>query len=434
MQRLRLVVKEWLRRITESIAFYPTLIALGFIVLALLLIWAEYEPWLMEVKQRIDVVLVESVEDGRLILGTLVASTISLMVFSFSMVMVVLNQASANLSPRLLPGLITVKDNQIVLGVYLGTICFCLMLILNIHPTADEARVPGFGIFVGLCFGLCCLGLFAYFIHSISQAIQVDHILDRLLQETLLRIQKNHSDGEMPEPQVENWFTLKTPHAGYLKWIQREDLMNLCCRHDMQLQMVEPIGFFYVTNTPYVRASRSVDGDLADEIHQCFLFYPQERLGDYYSFGFKQISEIAVKALSPGINDPATAIKSIDMLVMLFIEKCAKDEVSVLFDKTSSARIFLQPARLDDLLQKNITPIREYAKQDPIVMRHLLNGLCRVWSTLERKEHRNTLRRHIIAVRDSCDSALKNALDRTSINEGLSEFNRLANEQAVALI
>lgn len=125
----------------------------------------------MKFKGLIAVVLVDSVEDGRLILGTLVASTISLMVFSFSMVMVVLNQASSNLSPRLLPGLITVKDNQVVLGFYLGTVCYCLMLILNIHPNAETARIPAFGILIGMCLGLSCLGFFTYFIHWISQAI-----------------------------------------------------------------------------------------------------------------------------------------------------------------------------------------------------------------------------------------------------------------------
>lgn len=431
MQSLRLAVKQWSRRITGSIAFYPTIIALAFIVLALFLIWAEYQPWLMEIKDNLDVVIVGSVEDGRLVLGTLVASTISLMVFSFSMVMVVLNQASSSLSPRLLPGLITAKDNQVVMGFYLGTICLCLMLILNIHPDADEARIPGFGIFIGLCFGIACLGFFAYFIHSISQAIQVDQILDRLLQQTLARLRKNLCREQQPQPSAENWITLKTPRAGYLKWIQDGDLLRLCCEHDMELRMVEPIGYFYVADAPYLLVSKELDDELIDEIYQCFDFYPQERLGDHYSFGFKQISEIAVKSLSPGINDPATAIKAIDMLVMLFIEKCSGEDVRVLYDKQGKPRIFLQPNGMDELLQQNVTPIREYAKRDSIVMRHLLSGLCKVWR-FQTNQTRETLLRHIIAVRDACDEALTISLDRASINDEINAFNQYTNEKTLA--
>lgn len=434
MKRLRLVVKQRLRRITDSIAFYPALIALGFILLALLLIWVEYQTWLMDLKEHMDVLLVESVEDGRLVLGTLIASTISLMVFSFSMVMVVLNQASANLSPRLLPGLITAKDNQVVLGFYLGTICFCLMLILNIHPDSDEARIPGFGILIGLCLGLSCLALFVYFIHSISQAIQVDHILDRLLQQTLAKLRKNLCKAEMQQPEVDNWHALNAPQAGYLKWVQKDDLLRLCATHDFQLQMVERIGYFYLANEPYLRVSRELDGLLEKEVYECFLFYPQEQLADHFSFGFKQISEIAVKSLSPGINDPATAIKAIDMLVMLFIEKCSGVEMCVHSDNKNVPRLFLQPALLEDLLQHNITPIRAYAKQDPIVMRHLVNGLCKIYYAQKREEESQILMRHLIAVRDGCDSSLENALDRQSINTELQEFNRRVPEQMVALL
>lgn len=434
VQRLRLALKQWLRRITGSIAFYPAIIALAFIVLALFLIWAEYQPWLMDLKERMDVVIVESVEDGRLVLGTLVASTISLMVFSFSMVMVVLSQASSNLSPRLLPGLITAKDNQVVMGFYLGTICFCLMLILNIHPEADERRIPGFGIFVGLCFGLACLALFAYFIHSISQAIQVDQILDRLLQRTLVKLKKSHGAKAAAEPDTQDWSLLNTPCAGYLKWIQEDELLRLCCEHDLQLKMLEPIGYFYVVNSPYVRVNKALDEALAKKFHDCFLFYPQERLGDHYSFGFKQISEIAVKSLSPGINDPATAIKAIDMLVMLFIEKCSSEELCTLNDKKGAPRIFLKAFPVDELLQQNITPIREYAKQDPIVMRHLLNGMHKIHLALADPEKLRVLIKHMTAVRDSCDQGLVNPLDRASVNDEIKAFNQHNNEETLTLL
>ena len=109
------------QRIIHSLAFYPTLIAIGFFLLCLLTMAIEYQPWMMALKGYFDLGLVRNADNARLILGTLVAGILSLMVFSFSMVMVVLNQAGSNLSPRVIPGLITKRSHQVVLGFYLGT-------------------------------------------------------------------------------------------------------------------------------------------------------------------------------------------------------------------------------------------------------------------------------------------------------------------------
>ena len=104
VSRFSNIVFRVYQRILHSLAFYPTLIALGFSSCAWLSMSIEYQPWLMALKPQVDVGLVRNADNARLILGTLVAGILSLMVFSFSMVMVVLNNAAAALSPRVIPG------------------------------------------------------------------------------------------------------------------------------------------------------------------------------------------------------------------------------------------------------------------------------------------------------------------------------------------
>src|SRR5690606_5174706 len=130
-------IRELYFKITNSIAFYPSLIALVFLVFAIAMMWAEYTKPLMDLKEQIDFLLVADKETAKAVLTTLVASLISLTVFSFSMVMVVLNTASANLSPRVLPGLVSKKAHQIVLGFYLGSIIYCLILIINVQKNEE---------------------------------------------------------------------------------------------------------------------------------------------------------------------------------------------------------------------------------------------------------------------------------------------------------
>ena len=115
------------REMISSIGFYPSMLSVLFLLFALLTTAIEYAAITMEVKQFFAVLLVDSEENARTILSTLAGSIISLTVFSFSMVMVVLNSASASLSPRVLPGLITRKSHQLVLGFYLGSIIYTII-------------------------------------------------------------------------------------------------------------------------------------------------------------------------------------------------------------------------------------------------------------------------------------------------------------------
>lgn len=375
MQKKLVLTHLIVRRITSSIAFYPAIISASLSLFAIFFLWVEYQPWLMEIKPSLKFFLVKSIDDSRLLLGTLVAAVISLMVFSFSMVMIVLNQASNNLSPRIVPGLVTSIENQIVLGVYLGTICYCLLLILNIYPSTDPVRIPSVGVFVGLLLGLICLCLFTYFIHKISLSIQVDNIVTDLYRQTKRQVKRCVGEPETELPEREYPHTLHSVASGYLKWIDKSTLLKICIKHNLHLKVNAHIGAFLVKQSDYIKLDEPVDEEVEQSIHQCFLFYAEEKLDDHFSFGFKQISEIAVKALSPALNDPSTAIKCIDILTDLFIEKCQYAEETQLVDEQKEVRVVLIPIDTELLMRWAIEPIVWHGRNDPIVLTHLLNNL-----------------------------------------------------------
>ena len=117
--------------------------------------------------------LIKSWDVASSILTTMIGALISLMVFSFSMVMVLLNNAASNYSPRILPGLIADRFHQFVLGIYLGTIIYCIILVINMTPSRPDIPLPGFSVLFGIAMGISCLLLFVLFIHSISESVQV---------------------------------------------------------------------------------------------------------------------------------------------------------------------------------------------------------------------------------------------------------------------
>ncbi|HBZ38677.1 MAG TPA: DUF2254 domain-containing protein, partial [Balneola sp.] len=277
------LLSKYYQRIVNSIAFYPTIIALAFMVFSIFVMRIEFNDLVIELKSNIERVLVHDSNNARLILGTIVGSLISLMVFSFSMVMIVLNRATSTLSPRVIPGLISDKFHQVVLGFYLGSIIYSLILIVNIDAPGVEFSVPSLGIFVSMILAIVCMGLFVYFIHSISQKIQVDFILNDIYKLTKKELEGvDHSNAKKELPNTSDWITCLAKDSGYLKKIDGPGLTEFCKKHDFRLNVKVSIGSFVVKEYPFIEISKELDEDVIDQLSSYFTLYTEERVSDHY--------------------------------------------------------------------------------------------------------------------------------------------------------
>ncbi|WP_339488140.1 DUF2254 domain-containing protein [Pseudomonas sp. EL_65y_Pfl2_R95] len=425
------------QRAIHSLAFYPTLIALGFVFACLVNISIEYQPWLMSIKETFDVGLVRNADNARLILGTLVGGLVSLMVFSFSMVMVVLNNAAAVLSPRVLPGLVSSKSHQKTLGFYLGTIIYALLLITTIELNGSD-KVPSLGVLITLGLGIACLALFVYFIRSISQSIQVEYILSNLYHVTrdvlASRISKMAAQSPAPKwPADHKWQQTLSERSGYFKEINFAMTNELLSEHDLTMTIQVHRGFFVMEGHPLFRLNRKVDDAIINKLLDCFDFFIEEYPSTHYLFGCKQISEIAVKALSPGINDPGTAIKSIDMLSVLFSQRLNLPDFDFSELEDEPPRLFLNELPLDQLLQQIIGPIRTYGAADPSVLVSLLQAFKNLLHQNPKPEHKAQLLRHACSVLESADEHLSTPRDREEINDFIERINSAGKQDLPAL-
>ncbi len=412
-------------RVTGSIAFYPTLIAVGLASLCVVTIVLEM-TWLQPYKEDLDLGLVKNADNARLILGTLVAGIISLMVFSFSMVMVVLNSAASSLSPRVIPGLISSRSHQVVLGVYLGTIINSLMLISTIQE-GDDINVPSLGIFLALGLAVICLCLFVYFIRSISLSIQVDFILNRVYKQTLAQLRTRRrqlQDSHGPAwPDDAQWSVVRARRSGYFKALNVTAAHDVLDEHDARMTVQVHYGFFVMPGHPLMRIDRELDDDCTNRLLDCFDFYVEEYAHRHFFFGFKQIVEIAVRALSPGINDPGTAIKAIDMLSVLLAERMEMPDHEVAHAQ-DRPRIFIRELNLHQLLQMTFGPQRRYGAEDLQVLQALLQACKNLLYAAKDADTERVLLRHAQAVVDQAAISLSGALDRQAMVEAVRSLNQ----------
>lgn len=413
-------------RILNSIAFYPTVVAVSGLVLFYVATLLEYSDASNHIKENFSYLFITNREEARLVLGTLVGSIISLMVFSFSMVMVVLNRASANLTPRVLPGLISNRSHQFVLGYYIGTIMYCLLIIVNFQDDG-EFHIPSMGILVAMASGIMCLCLFIYFIHSIASSIQVSFILQQVysrsrhcMEHGLEKIDEYEGEIDLDE----QWTALECPCSGYLNNVDKEPLAKYLKTKGLKLKVNKPVGEFIYDKCSLIEINaEKIDDTTLEDIWSYFHIVKVDMLDEHYTLGFKHITEIAVKSLSPGINDPGTAEKSLDYLTLLYQQRFGLVENPFIKDDKGEVRLIISPTDVKALFYSTFIPIREYGKRDVMVLLKVLvameNILLSVGSS---SEYRQLVKEFIESLKVSADENIVNPLDKSLFDEKLSSL------------
>lgn len=364
--------------IRGSIGTYPALIAFGLMVLAILFLRVETPELTRYLKEKVGLLIIDNADTARSLLSTLIGGVISLMVFSFSMVMILLNQASTNYSPRLLPGLISNKRHQFVLGFYIGTILFNILCLINVLPGDDPFQIPAFTVLVGILLGPVCLVFFVFFIHSISQAIQINNILERLYRETAHALQdlrkkmQQHPTAAAPLQDLSGWHAVQMPEYGRLVNVSEGDLVELAREKDAVFRIGHPRGLALMEGEPVLYADRPLDKETEKLVLDCLHFGNQEIISENFLFGFKQLTEIVLRAMSPGINDPGTAMDAIDFLTELLSRRMQFGDELCLCDQEKRPRLYLNVVAFQDLVYYCFSAIRTYVAHDPVLVQKML--------------------------------------------------------------
>ncbi len=368
---------DFFNTVESKIAFYPTLLATFGFLFALLMMYLERHGISRKVIEIMPSLMVEDGATALTVLSACLGGLISLMVFSFSMVMLLLSQASNNYSPRLLPGLISDKRHQLILGIFLATILYVIFTLFTIQPSEEKYTLPGVSVLIGIIFTITCLVAFIYFIHNISQSIQINNILEKIFADAskrlkyLVETEEDKEDGEISFPTTDNWHAYKFGHCGYFQNISTENILDICEKNNVRIYIVIPKGLFILSNAIFFKSEKELDEETVDAIISNISFARGELIEDNYILAFKQITEIAVKAMSPGINDPGTAINAVDYLTELFSIRMQKDDNSI-YSKNSKELVRIATISFKELIYNIMASLRTYCNHDPVMVQKLI--------------------------------------------------------------
>lgn len=358
----------------SKIAFYPTVLALFGIFFAFFLMYLEDLGISKYLLDKAPILVVDNGTTAMTLLSAFISGLISVIVFSFSMVMLLLSQASSNYSPRLLPGLISDKKHQIILGIYLSTILYNIFILFSIQPTGDKYQIPGFSVLVGIVGTVICIYAFIFFIHNISQSIQISNILKMIYTKSKKRLEEV-IEKEGPHlatfPDSDDWYEYQSEKSGYLQNISYTNMIDFSIENNTQLHILPFKGNFILNGIPMFKSKIKLEKEQVDQILNNINYAREELVEDNYVLGFKQLTEIILKAMSPGINDPGTAINAIDYLTELFALRMQKKDINII-RRDEIPYIKVITIDFKDLLYQVMVALRTYCKHDVTLNQKLL--------------------------------------------------------------
>jgi uncharacterized membrane protein len=322
---------------------------------------------------------------AQVILGGIAASIMTVVSIVFAILLMTLTLASMQFSPRIIVSFSRDRVTQWTLGIFLGTFSYC-MAALPAARSMPRPFAPVVTVLGAMLLALACVAWLLFFIHHISQAISANHIVDRIALETEAVI-----DDLMPWPRMPDrlgshdprpgftWETTVLSNAsGYIRFIDARRLIKLAREYHVKIDVLRRVGHFVPAGVPLMKLSK---GDRmppggSDELMGTFDIGPTRTLQQDIEFGVLQIVDIALKAISPAVNDPTTAIGCVDQLSRILIRFAAREAPEgILYNPPGVFRVHISWIDFERLLDSAFEQIRVYARSDVAVSLRILRGL-----------------------------------------------------------
>ena len=415
----------------SSIAFYPSIIAVFFILLAFIILSVEQTQDGLYFKEIIKPVLVNNTDTARTILSTLISGIISLTVFSFTMVMLVLNQASSNYSPRLLPGLISNKKHQIVLGTYIGSFLYCILILISVREYEDPQFFFGLSITLAVLLGILCMVAFIYFIHTISQSIQIQNITETVYQravadiDKIVQLQEQASHTHFVRSDTSDWQPIYANRSGYYQGFDYTNFSKKSLILDTEIEIIPHSNQYVYEGQIIIRSKKSVTPDEQLRLQNALSFTSFAHDGKGFYSEMIKLMEIAVKAMSPGINDPGTALNAVQYSYKLIHKRLQLTDhyVHTIDHDDQHLRVYTHLVPLSALLQTIFQPIRQYAKNDVSLMNRMITSVYQLYTSAPgTADSKELFIQEINALKYDIFRHIKNEHDRELVFRDVPEF------------
>jgi uncharacterized membrane protein len=410
-KEMKTKIRAWLESVRASFWFKPSFMALLAVALSFLTVALDRtltQEWLSEVAW----IYSGGAEGASAVLQTISSSMITIAGVVFSLTLVALSLASSQFGSRLLRNFMRDGTNQLLLGTFIATFLYCLLVLRTIRRGDEGVFVPHLSVTLGLVFALASLWMLIFFIHHVAVSIQAEEVITRVgidLDQVMDRMYPASSDmnstailpaaaaAVAPYDFDNDSVMIAAEHDGYVQLIDVERLVELAAAENAAFRLALRPGHYTVKGGCLAKVSPAdcMSPALAAQIQQVFVIGNQRSAVQDVEFGILQLVEIGVRALSPGINDPFTAIACVDRLGSALSRLARRTLPSAChLDGRGKVRVIAEFTDYRGFVDAAFNQLRQYSRSNLDVTLRLLETIAAIAAFVEREADRATLRRH----------------------------------------
>lgn len=430
--------------VRDSLWFLPGVLTLGAVLLAVITIQIDVADPLPNAPM--GVWLFSGTASGaRGVLTAIASGFITVTGVVFSITIVAIQLASTQFTPRILRNFTADRANQLVLGIFIATFTYALLVLRVVRGKEDgvtpediergaaaadgmEAFVPHLSVTVAVVLAVVGIGFLIYFIDHAARSVQASVIIDRVTRDALHTLDRRLPEevGEAGEEAVEDALpraqgsVITSRRSGYVQGVDVERLLDLLHADSMTIRMEPTIGTYVLPGGPLATvwpagtASREA---IEETVQGAFVLGPERTNHLDIELGIIELTDIAVKALSPGINDPTTAILCLDRLAEILLAAGRREPPSRVRRAAGSGGTLILPrVEFETLVDAALDEIRHYGVDNPRFAATFLDRMGDLGSLLPH-HRRPPVARHAAALLRSARRVIADDSDLRRVEE-----------------
>ena len=430
-------LKQLWNNLRSSFWFVPSLILAVSIALAMGLVQAHSianSQWLA----RWPYLFGGSAKGSREILSTIAGSMMTVVGVTFSMTLVALVLASSQYTSRILRNFMGDRVTQVVLGVLSGIFAYCLIVLRTIRSGNEGGFVPSLAVFFAMILAMSGIGFLIFFIHHIAASIQASSIIAEVADETITAVDLlfpdkiEHEPMDSQEYQTElplaglNWQAVPARRNGYIQSVDNLALLSLARKHKTVVRMEIGVGHFVVQNETL--ASLTLEGPLEKDIiaalQAVYNIAPHRTVYQDCAFGIRQIVDMALRALSPGINDTTTAVMCLNYLTAILARLASREIPSSHRYEDGELRIIAIGPTFASLVAESFDQIRGSANGNIAIMIQMLDSIQTIASLTASPGRRKVLLEQSQWITELAERTIESPHDKTRFDNRLARARK----------
>lgn len=384
-------------RITNAFWVIPCLVALGIVSSLVLTINLEIPEQYRWMEKLIS--FKTNPEGARTILGSIATASMTVVGVLFSITIVVLQQASSQYTPRVVQNFVRSLTSQVVLGFFIGTFVYCLLLLTNIQPkpgAASEFSVPQISLGFSIVLALTCMLLLIAYIQHITKSIQSTEIVSSITRETIRTLKNMISDRkesgledqDSEDYQLDFEYVILSSDHGYFQKLDWKALSKLHTEETWSLEIIRDLGdFLHLGDELYrLKTTREWSEEERRDFLDCFTIGETRTNAQDPKFGIRKLVDIGLRALSPGINDPSTAEEAINGITSIMLVYAEHYPIPHTVPLSKRRYITLPENNADEFLSTGYDQLLQFGEEHLYVKKHIQRDLKKLMRRSEESE------------------------------------------------